>query len=105
MPLDCDIVWAEVRASFPTDEAFHQPLEKLEIQFDATGREVSQMAGAIWKQYRTATKGSARVHLIPYFIVGTHATLQADRLLSRDRGFYRRYFAKLTLIDPSKVHV
>jgi hypothetical protein len=26
---------------------------------------------------------------------------KADRLLTRDRGFYRRYFADLAILDPS----
>jgi hypothetical protein len=26
----------------------------------------------------------------------------ADRLLTRDRGFYRKYFAGLRVIDPSQ---
>ena len=97
----CEIVWAEVRAAFPNDEAFLGAFEKLQIQFDSTGREASQMAGSIWKQYRTKAKDTLRQHLIPDFIVGAHATLQADVLLSRDRGFFRRYFSNLKLLDPS----
>jgi hypothetical protein len=34
--------------------------------------------------------------------VGAHAQLQASRLLSRDRGFYRKLFPSLNLIDPSE---
>jgi predicted nucleic acid-binding protein len=98
----CEIVWAEVRAAFPNQEMFRQAVESLQIQFDATNCETSEMAGSIWKQYRTKTKGAVRQHLIPDFIVGSHAALQADVLLSRDRGFYRHYFPKLNLLDPSK---
>jgi hypothetical protein len=29
----------------------------------------------------------------------------ADRLLTRDRGFYRRYFAGLKVLDPSVCHL
>ncbi len=35
------------------------------------------------------------------FLVGAHARAQADRLLSRDRGFYRAEFADLDILDPS----
>jgi hypothetical protein len=40
--------------------------------------------------------------VIADFLIGAHATTAADRLLSRDRGFYRRYFKGLTLLDPSQ---
>lgn len=32
---------------------------------------------------------------------GVHAIEQADRLLTRDRGFYRHYFTGLTVLDPA----
>jgi len=34
-------------------------------------------------------------------LIGAHALEQADRLLTRDRGFHRRAFAGLAIIDPS----
>ena len=97
----CEIVWAEVRASFKSDELFNMAMGKLGVQFDPASSGAAQMAGSLWRQYRSAAKGSVREHLIPDFLVGAHALLQAEALLTRDRGFYRRYFSNLKLLDPS----
>jgi len=96
----CDVVWAEVRASFPDDSLYLDAMQKLGVQFDPISATSSQTAGALWRQYRSR-KDSRRDHLIPGFLVGAHALLQSDVLLCRDRGFYRRYFSKLRILDPS----
>ncbi len=36
------------------------------------------------------------------FLIGAHAILQCDRLVTRDRGFYRDYFSGLKVLDPSR---
>jgi predicted nucleic acid-binding protein len=99
----CEVVWAEVRAAFPSDTAFNDAMTKLGIEFNPMTSDAANMAGALWRRYRSA-KGSTRDHLIPDFLVGAHASLQAEVLLSRDRGFYRRYFTALKVHDPSKPH-
>jgi predicted nucleic acid-binding protein len=45
--------------------------------------------------------GGSRTALVPDFLVAAHAAVRADRLLTRDRGFARRYFRRLRIVDPS----
>lgn len=95
----CDVVWSEVAGFFPAPDAARRALEDLGIDFDPLGKEASLAAGAAWKAYRA--RGGKRDRMIADFLVGAHAQRQAERLLTRDRGFYRAYFGKLRVLDPA----
>jgi hypothetical protein len=42
-----------------------------------------------------------RTHVISDFLIGAHARVFGDRLITRDRGFYRTFFQDLSVFDPS----
>ena len=95
----CDVVWAEVTAAFDSPEAAADALERLGLRYSPTDAPAAEAAGTAWRAYRR--QGGSRQRVIADFLVGAHARAQADRILSRDRGFYRSEFADLAILDPS----
>ena len=91
----CDIVWAETRAVFPDERSFASAITTLGVRFSPLTEKSAAHAGSAWKAYRKA--GGRRTRLVADFLIGSHALYQADRLLTRDRGYYRSYFAGLKL--------
>lgn len=95
----CDIVWAETSAAFAEPKEAEAALARLRIDFCSLDSSTSLAVGQSWRAYRKA--GGSRERVIADFLVGAHALANADRLLTRDRGFYRRYFKQLRVLDPS----
>ena len=96
----CEVVMAELAAVFPSTRTFEDAIKKLPIDFLPTDRDSAVFAGEMWRQYRA--HGGGRTRVMADFLVAAHAQQQCDRLLTRDRGFYRKYFRKLRVLDPSK---
>ena len=94
------IVWAEVSAHFPETSACDAAMTAIGASFDPISKEAAELAGQLWRKYRKAQGQRSRI--IPDFLAGAHALLQADAFLTRDRGFYRAYFTRLKVIDPSE---
>jgi predicted nucleic acid-binding protein len=95
----CEIVWAELTAAFGPGGQAEDTLERLGIVFSSVEKPQAVVAGTAWRKYRN--RGGPRERLIGDFLVGAHALGKADRLLTRDRGFYRLSFSGLTVMDPS----
>ena len=97
--LICDIVYAELCSQFPRRQLLDDALAKLDIRLDPFDREIDFEAGRAFRAYRD--KGGPRSRILSDFMVGAHAQARASQLLTRDRGFYRNYFRRLRVVDPT----
>lgn len=95
----CDVVWGEVGAWFASPDDASASMSQMGIRFAALDPEVAAAAGRVWRGYRDTQR--TRDRLLPDFLIGTHAWMRADRFLTRDRGFYRTYFKRIKIVDPS----
>ncbi len=119
-----EVVFTELSSRFPGPGAFDNFLSEARVQLVRSDPSAFQRAGAAWvryarnrrksdvlchacgsKQMARCAKCSAaipvRQHIIADFMIGGHAIVHADRLLTRDRGYYSAYFEKLRLVGPS----
>lgn len=95
----CEVVWAEVAGTFPSPTKARDALNGLAVEFAPLDADAALAAGAAWNTHRR--RGGQRDRVIADFLIGAHATAHSDRLLTRDRGFYRSYFKELAILDPS----
>jgi predicted nucleic acid-binding protein len=96
----CEVVWAEVAAGFAQSTAADAAMGQAGIRFVPLDARMALLAGEAWRGYRRRAR--RRDRLLADFLVGAHATVSADRLLTRDRGSYSRYFKDLQILDPTR---
>jgi predicted nucleic acid-binding protein len=115
-----EVVYAELSAHFSTQKQMDQFLHETDIHTSPSNTAALYMAGKAWREYlqrrpnstvctscgtaqdyRCTKCGSlflSRQHVVADFLIGAHASIQANRLLTRDRGYYHTYFPGLRLI-------
>ena len=91
-------VYAELAAFFQRKDELDAFLRENLIRRESLSDRALFLAGRAWRAYRSA--GGQRERVISDFLIGAHAQVQAGRLATRDRGFYRRYFQELTVVEP-----
>lgn len=96
----CEVVWTEVASVFSSPALAQEAMARLAVEFSAISQDTALAAATAWKTYRK--RGGRRERVAADFLIGAHAQLQAERLLTRDRGFYRAYFTGLSVLDPAK---
>jgi predicted nucleic acid-binding protein len=95
----CEVVWAEVATAYGhAIEKLVDSLQSLGIVFSPMSQEAALTAAKCWHAFRRKVK--TRDRIAADFLIGGHAMQQCDRLLTRDRGFYRQYFEALELVEP-----
>ena len=95
----CDVVIAEVCSSLQDGDRAMQAFEEMGIAFSTVEEKSAVRAGEMQRRYRT--RGGGRARTVPDFIVGAHALLQCNGLITRDAGFFRDYFKGLKVIVPT----
>jgi predicted nucleic acid-binding protein len=105
----CDVVLSEVTAGLGHGSEVMDALEEMGLSFLAIDQRAAIRAGEMQRKFkqRLAEKnadkgaGAASSRAMPDFLVGAHAMLQCDGLITRDQGFFRDYFKGLKVIVPS----
>jgi predicted nucleic acid-binding protein len=117
-----EVVYAELASQFPSPADLEHFLADAQIRLEHSPPQALQKAGAVWKAYVKSRGGklrcphcgreqpvscvscgetiAVRQHILSDFLVGAHALGCADRLLTRDLGYYRAYFQDLKIVSP-----
>ena len=118
----CEVVFAELAAKFPSEQELKLFLAETGIRLVPSQEKALHIAGARWAEYARRSKRSEftcaecgrgvtvncphckaaltrRQTVLSDFLIGAHALVQSDCLLSRDLGIYKINFRDLKVID------
>ena len=96
----CEVVWAEVATAYADRiDKVLEALSQAGINFLPMTEAAAVKSAEYWHSYRRRSGKGGRI--VADFLIGGHAMVECDRLLTRDRGFYRDYFETLVLLTPA----
>ena len=93
-----DAVVAEVQTMLDTRETALDALAEFGLRYLPTSEAAAVRAGHMQRRFRD--RGGRRERVVADFLIGAHALLQCQALITRDAGFFRDYFKGLKLIVP-----
>ena len=106
----CDVVIAEVVTGVGHGSEMLEALEGAGIAYSPMEFRAAARAGEMQRRYRerlrAATAAGQNVgaqtqrRVVSDFLIGAHALLQCQGLITRDDGFFRDYFKGLNVIVP-----
>lgn len=95
----CDVVAAEVCSHGDSAEVMGL-MRDMGILFSPVEEKSALRAAEMHRRWRQRQGSAARGRTMPDFLIGAHALLQCDGLITRDAGFFRDYFKGLNVIVP-----
>ncbi|HRO28520.1 MAG TPA: type II toxin-antitoxin system VapC family toxin [Gammaproteobacteria bacterium] len=100
----CDVVVSEITAGLGHGADIMDVVEDMGLRYLPIDRRAAIRAGEMQRRFNQRRRSSAHrkeaPRTVPDFLVGAHALLQCNALITRDDGFFRDYFKGLKIIVP-----
>jgi predicted nucleic acid-binding protein len=97
----CDVALAEICGALRDGAEALAALEEMSIRFSPLEPKSALRAGEMQRRHRQRAGADGPVpRATPDFLIGAHALLQCNGLITRDDRFFRDYFKGLKLIVP-----